>query len=88
MRVNGTGLAAAAGAAQRATRPSAEDFAPQVSDAAREAAAPGAVAGAAALTSLDVLLALQETPGPTERRKRAIRTRGATRAAPSTGCTP
>jgi hypothetical protein len=25
------------------------------------------------LTSLDVLLALQETPGPTERRKRAIR---------------
>ncbi len=76
MKVNGTGPTAAAGAAQRSSRPSAEGFAPQASGGAREAAAPGAVAGPSALTSLDVLLALQETPGPTERRKRALRRAG------------
>ncbi len=76
MKVNGTGPAAAAGAAQRSARPSADGFAPQAIEGAREAVAPGAVAGTAALTSLDVLLALQETPGPTERRRRAIRRAG------------
>ncbi len=76
MKVSGTGSTAAAGGAQRAGRPSAEGFAPQASEGARETAAPGAVSGTAALTSLDVLLALQETPGPTERRKRAIQRAG------------
>ena len=76
MKVSGTGSTAAAGAAQRSGRPSAEGFAPQASDGARESSAPGAVAGTSALTSLDVLLALQETPGPTERRKRAVRRAG------------
>ncbi len=76
MKVNATGPASAAGAAQRAARPAADGFAPQASDGAREVVAPGAIAGTAALTSLDVLLALQETPGPMERRKRAIRRAG------------
>jgi len=77
MKVSGTGSTAAAGAAaQRSARPTAEGFAPQAGEGAREVAAPGAVAGTSALTSLDVLLALQETPGPTERRKRAIRRAG------------
>jgi len=76
MKVNGTGPTAAASAAQRSARPAAEGFAPQASEGARESAASGAVAGTSALTTLDVLLALQETPGPMERRKRAIRRAG------------
>lgn len=76
MKVTGPGPTAGAGSAQRAGRAAGDGFAPQASDAARESAAPGAVSGTAALTSLDVLLALQETPGPTERRKRAIRRAG------------
>lgn len=76
MKVSGTGAASAAGAAQRSSRPAADGFAPEAAAGAREAAPAGAPSGVTALTSLDALLALQETPGPLERRKRALKRAG------------
>ncbi len=76
MKVSGTGAASGAGSAQRAGRPTADGFAPQAGGEVRESAAPGATSGVSPLTSLDALLALQETLSPTERRKRAIRRGG------------
>lgn len=76
MKVNGTGATGATASTRGASRPAASGFAPMASEGARESAAPAAVGGVSALASLDALLALQETPGPMERRKRAIRRAG------------
>ena len=73
MRVTSAGTAAAAGATSRAARGPAGDFTPQGADGARESAAPSSLSSAGALTSLDALLALQEAPGPGERRRRAVK---------------
>jgi hypothetical protein len=73
MKVGGTGAASGAGATSRSARPAAGGFAPQSGGSVRETAATGAMGGVAALGSLDALLALQETPGPLERRRRAVR---------------
>jgi hypothetical protein len=75
MKIQGGGSAAAAGPSARPQGPAAAGFAPGVSTA-REAA-PSAHAGSlGAVTSLDALLALQEAPGPTERRRRAVKRAG------------
>jgi len=73
MKVSGTGAAGAAGPTSRAAKPTAEGFAPQSAGGARESAAPSALGGISSVGSLDALLALQETLGPTERRKRAVK---------------
>ncbi len=68
---SGSGVGATTGAG-RAQGPAAPGFAP-VAGGARETA-PAAPAGAlGAVNSLDALLALQEAPGPMERRKRAVK---------------
>jgi hypothetical protein len=76
MKVTGAGTTAATGAASRQSRGSVEAFMPQAAEGVRETAAPGALSGVGALSSLDALLALQETTGPTERRRRAVRRAG------------
>jgi Class II flagellar assembly regulator len=73
MRVSGTGTAAAAGVSQRSAQPAAGGFSPEAAEGARESSSTSASGAVGALTSLDALLALQETPGPTERKKRAVR---------------
>ena len=76
MKVSGTGSTPATGVSQRSARPAADGFAPQAAEGGREAAGAGAAGPVGALSSLDALLALQETPGPTERRKRALKRAG------------
>ena len=76
MKVGGASGAAATGGASRIAKPPSEGFAPQASAGARETAASAGASSVGAVTSLDALLALQETPGPLERRKRAIKRAG------------
>jgi hypothetical protein len=76
MKVGGAGAAATTGGATRAARGSGEGFAVSDVQVTRETASAHAASGVGAIGSLDALLALQETPGPLERRKRAIRRAG------------
>ena len=76
MKVGGTNSAAATGGASRTAKPSGEGFAPAASNGARETAPAAGASSVGAVTSLDALLALQETPGPLERRKRAMKRAG------------
>jgi hypothetical protein len=78
MKVTGAGSTNALGSVRSAGRSIDGGFG-AVLDEAGEAAAPAATARAEALgaiNSLDVLLALQETLSPTERRRRAVRRAG------------
>ncbi len=78
MRVTGAGSTNALGSVRSADRPVDSGFGSALEEAG-EAAAPAASARAEALgaiNSLDVLLALQETLSPTERRRRAVRRAG------------
>jgi hypothetical protein len=78
MKVTGAGPSNSLGPVRSAERTAASGFAPALEEA-EGAAAPAATARAAALgavSSLDALLALQETLSPTERRKRAVRRAG------------
>ncbi len=73
MRVGGAAWSGAVQGGRTAARAPASGFVPEGA-AEAEAAAPMAhAAGLGALNSLDALLALQETLGPLERRKRAVR---------------
>jgi hypothetical protein len=76
MKVSGTGAAGPTGLTPRAARPAADGFAPRASEGARESVAAGPLGQIGSLGSLDALLALQETPGPLERKKRAMRRAG------------
>lgn len=70
MKITGTAPAGpVGGAAKRA----GGGFAPSAADSASSASATGRASATAQLGSLDALLALQETAGPLERRRRAIR---------------
>ena len=78
MKVTGAGPTNALGPVRSADRQSAGGFEPALEEAT-EASAPAAAARASALgvvNSLDALLALQEAPGPMERRRRAVRRAG------------
>lgn len=68
------GPASFAGVQTRA--PAAPGFAPQGAGGATAPAAAGRAGASAALTSLDALMALQETTGPLERRRRAVQRGG------------
>ena len=76
MKVGGASGAAATGGASRSAKPSGEGFAPAAGGGVRETATAAAASSVGAVTSLDALLALQETPGPLERRKRAMKRAG------------
>ncbi len=76
MKVAGTSGAAATGGASKAAKASGEGFAVSDARSPREAAPAHAASGVGAVGSLGALLALQETPGPLERRKRALRRGG------------
>jgi hypothetical protein len=80
MKIQGGGAASGAGAASRSAAPSAPGFTPaSAAGEARDAAPPPptpSVSGVSGVASLDALLALQETPGPMERRRRAVRRAG------------
>ncbi len=72
MKVEGSSGAAPAKPVSRAQGAAAADF--SVAAAPARAAAPAGPSGAvSAVTSLDALLALQEAPGPGERRRRALK---------------
>jgi hypothetical protein len=78
MKVTGAGSTNALGPVRSAGRPVDSGFGSAL-EGAGEAAAPAATARAEALgaiSSLDALLALQETLSPTERRRRAVRRAG------------
>ena len=77
MKIQGGAAAGGASAASRTPAPAAPGFAPAANAGdAREAAPASPMAGVSGIASLDALLALQETPGPTERRRRAVRRAG------------
>jgi hypothetical protein len=74
MKVTGAGSTNAAGSVRSAGRPVDSGFGSALEQTA-ETAAPATTARAEALgaiSSLDALLALQETPSPMERRRRAV----------------
>ncbi len=75
MKVNGSASASAA-AARSGGRPVADGFAPTSSDEAGAAAPATRAAASGPVSSLEALLALQETSTPTERRRRAVRRAG------------
>jgi len=78
MRVTGAGSTSALGSVRSADRAVDGGFGAALEEAG-EAAAPAAAARAetlGAISSLDLLLALQETLTPTERRRRAVRRAG------------
>ncbi len=72
------GRASWTGAVQGGPAPRAASggFAPESAGGADATAATARTSTLGALNSLDALLALQETPGPMERRKRAVRRAG------------
>lgn len=76
MKVAGASGAASVPGAARPAKGAGEGFAVSGAQASREAAPALAASSAGAIGSLDALLALQETPGPMERRKRAVRRAG------------
>jgi hypothetical protein len=77
MKIQGGGATSGAGAASRAPSQAAPGFAPTAdAGAARETAAAAPMSGLSGVSSLDALLTLQEAPGPTERRRRAVRRAG------------
>lgn len=76
MKISGAGPTASTQGAQRPSKAATGGFAPEASTGTRESQAAAPATRVSALGSLDALLALQETPGPLERRKRAIRRGG------------
>lgn len=72
MKISGPGGAGPVPASAR-TQAAAGGFAPSETESAAGPAAQARVGAAGAVGSLDALLALQETGGPLERRRRAIR---------------
>ena len=76
MRIQGGAGASAASASSRASTAAAPGFEPTATVGAREPAPSAAVGGVSSLGSLEALLALQEAPGPMERRRRAVRRAG------------
>lgn len=74
MKISGSGSAAPVGAGAGVRR-AADGFAPSAGSTV-SAGATGRAASAGGVSSLDALLALQETGGPLERRRRAIRRAG------------
>jgi hypothetical protein len=66
----------AASASPRAAAQAAPGFEPAATLGAREPAPSAAVGGVSGVGSLEALLALQEAPGPIERRRRAVRRAG------------
>ena len=75
MKIQGGSGPSAATAPARAQGQAAAGFNPGVSGA-REAAPAGPAGSIGAIHSLDALLALQEAPGPMERRRRAVKRAG------------
>jgi hypothetical protein len=74
MKVNGSAPLGMAGAATpRPSRESEGGFAPSSASEGAQAAATARSSGLAATTSLDLLLALQETLTPQEKRRRAAK---------------
>ncbi len=73
MKVGGASGSGTVGGARTAGRPGvAGGFAPMGLEQAQGPAPMARTGPAAAVSTLDALIALQETPGPTERRKRAV----------------
>jgi len=75
MKIQGANGAGAASAPGRASGAAAPGFAPATGGAAASAPV-GRAASLGPVNSLDALLALQEAPGPMERRKRAVKRAG------------
>jgi hypothetical protein len=75
MKIQGANNAGATSAPSRSSGPVAPGFAPATGGAAAAAPA-GRVSAVGPVNSLDALLALQEAPGPMERRKRAVKRAG------------
>jgi hypothetical protein len=75
MKIQGAGGASATGASARPNGVAAAGFEP-ASTSVREAAPASPTGALNTVTSLDALLALQEAPGPMERRRRAVKRAG------------
>ncbi|MBV9509042.1 MAG: flagellar assembly protein FliX [Caulobacteraceae bacterium] len=76
MKVTGPTGAQGAAAPRGAARPGESGFSLESAGSASEAAPAGALSAAASVSSLDVLLALQEVGGPLEKRRKAVRRAG------------
>jgi hypothetical protein len=72
MKVSSSTSVGSAGGARGSARPAAGGFSVAGSGAAHEAAPAAKTAGAAPVSSIDALLALQSVGGPLERRRRAV----------------
>jgi hypothetical protein len=75
MKIQGSGGAAATGGLARPTAAASAGFEPAPASV-REAAQASPSAALNTVSSLDALLALQEAPGPMERRRRAVKRAG------------
>jgi Class II flagellar assembly regulator len=76
MKVGSSSGVNGAGAAYAPSRPAAGGFSLASAGGASDAAPMARTAGPTGVTSLDVLLALQEVDGPLERRRKAVRRAG------------
>jgi hypothetical protein len=76
MKVSGSNSVGSPAAARPGARPAAGGFSLGGASAASEAAPPSAMGGAASVSSLGALLALQEVGGPLERRRKAVNRAG------------
>jgi len=76
MKIEGGGGAAPTSAPARAAGGSAPAFAPAAAQAGQGAAPAAGLGRMGATPSLDALIALQEAPGPLERKRRAVRRAG------------
>ena len=76
MKVTGAGPSGSVAGPSGAKRGGDSGFAPAGATAAGETAAAAQVSAPASLGSLDALIALQGTPEPLERRRRAVRRAG------------
>jgi hypothetical protein len=72
MKVTGPGAGGPVAGPGASRRSDGVGFSPTGTGAAREASSAAMTAATAAVSSLDALLALQETDGPLERRRRAV----------------
>ena len=75
MKIQGSAGAGAASASPRSGGQDSAGFEPTVTSS-RDAAPAGPASAVNTVSSLDALLALQETPGPMERRRRAVKRAG------------
>ena len=76
MKVGSSSGVSGAGAAYAPSRPAAGGFSVASPGTAADAAPMARTAGPTGVTSLDVLLTLQEVGGPLERRRKAVRRAG------------